>query len=107
MDIDRPADGEELPAHHHYYLYEISDWWCDNCQTVTDYCKELNDYGQEVPLPPLFKESADTTLVCPHRDLSVCDFCAGRYIEIVEVVGAHYWVSHPDERDQLLGIIRD
>lgn len=99
--MDTEPSGELEQSHHHRYDRERADWWCDNCRTVTDFCKELNDFGQEVPIPLGFHEQADTSLVCPHRDLGVCKFCAGRYIEIVEVVGAHFWVSHPEERDIL------
>lgn len=96
--MDTESGIERPLSHHHRYDYELADWWCDNCRTVTDFCKELNDFGQEVPMPNGFSENVNTSLVCPHRDLSVCDFCAGRYAEIVEVIGAHYWVSDAEER---------
>lgn len=41
--------------------------------------------------PPGWHEQADGSLVCPHRDLSVCPACAQRP-EAVEVVGAHFWL---------------
>lgn len=40
-----------METHQHYFDYEIKDWWCGNCENVTDYCIELNDFGQEVPNP--------------------------------------------------------
>lgn len=27
-------------THSHYYDSVISDWWCRDCDTVTDYCTE-------------------------------------------------------------------
>lgn len=96
--MDTEPGREPLLSHHHSFREDLNDMWCHNCQTVTDFCKELNDFGQEVPLPAGFREGVDSSLACPHRDLSVCDFCAGRYAEIVEVFGAHFWVSHPEER---------
>lgn len=25
-------------SHHHTYHADIADWWCEDCDTVTDYC---------------------------------------------------------------------
>lgn len=44
--------------------------------------------------PSTWRTNADGSLVCPHRDLSVCAECA-RHPEVIEVYGAHYW--DPDE----------
>ena len=27
--------------HRHEYRDEIADWWCEDCQTVTDYCHQI------------------------------------------------------------------
>lgn len=42
-------DYEEEPQHRHGYRPDISDWWCYDCDTVTDFCKQLNDFSQDVP----------------------------------------------------------
>lgn len=50
-------------------------------------------------LPPKgWHEQADGTLVCPHRDLSVCPSCADAHEACVEVVGAHFWLPDADDR---------
>lgn len=97
FDLNR----EREPKHRHFYSPEAKDWWCENCQCVTDYCKQYYDVGQEVPLPLGFREGVDQAIACPHRDLSVCDDCAGRYAELVDVFGTFYWVSNPADRDML------
>jgi hypothetical protein len=33
-------------THHHRYRSDISDWWCDDCDTVTDFCTELGGPGK-------------------------------------------------------------
>lgn len=33
-------------SHHHHYRSDISDWWCDDCDTVTDFCTELGGPGK-------------------------------------------------------------
>lgn len=30
--------------HVHTYRADISDWWCVDCDTVTDYCQQLNPF---------------------------------------------------------------
>lgn len=40
-------------------------------------------------------------LACPHRDLSVCDTCDHATPEAVEVVGAHFWIADPADREAL------
>jgi len=52
--------------------------------------------------PPGFREGHMGDLACPHRDLSCCRDCVAAHAEIVDVVGAHYWVPDPHERRQLL-----
>ena len=42
------------------------------------------------------------TLICPHRDLSVCPSCAESTPECVEVYGSHYWIADPDERAAMI-----
>ena len=53
---------------------------------------------------PTFRTNADGTAVCAHRDLSVCDECA-KDEAIVEVVGAHYYVPNPADRDELRSML--
>ena len=43
--IDDPED-EPLRTHHYTYRADINDWWCDTEGTVSDFCVELNDFGQ-------------------------------------------------------------
>lgn len=59
-----------------------------------NYADYISDEG------PVFRENADQTLVCSHRDLSVCPECA-KTPEIVEVVGAHYWDPTGEIREAL------
>jgi hypothetical protein len=33
-------------AHHHRYRSDLADWWCDDCDTVTDFCTELGGPGK-------------------------------------------------------------
>lgn len=35
-------DVPESPAHRHYFRADIADWWCEACDTVTDYCQQIN-----------------------------------------------------------------
>jgi hypothetical protein len=30
------------PKHAHAYRADIADWWCDDCETVTDFCQQIN-----------------------------------------------------------------
>jgi hypothetical protein len=43
-----PDDMEQDPIHSHRHSYrtDINDWWCYDCDTVTDFCVEYNDFGQ-------------------------------------------------------------
>ncbi len=43
--------------------------------------------------PHGFGTQADGSLVCPHRDRSVCDLCARTYPEITQVSGASFWLA--------------
>jgi hypothetical protein len=52
-------------------------------------------------LPRGFRRGHDDSLACPHRDVSCCDACALKHPEIVDVVGAHFWVPDPSERAKL------
>ena len=42
------SGGGAAPAvpseHRRRYRSDISDWWCDDCETVTDFCQELNPH---------------------------------------------------------------
>lgn len=40
--------------------------------------------------PAWWRTNADGSLVCPHRDLSVCLACS-TLPGVTEVAGAHYW----------------
>jgi len=52
-------------------------------------------------LPRGFRRGHDDSLACPHRDVSCCDACAAKHVEIVDVVGAHFWIPDPAERAKL------
>lgn len=51
---------------------------------------------------PRYRHNADGSVVCPHRDLSVCAVCAAADPTLVDVYGAHFEVPDPAERDALL-----
>jgi hypothetical protein len=53
-------------------------------------------------LPPGFDEQANGELVCPHRSMSCCDDCVATWApNVVEVEGAHFWLSDPADRAAL------
>lgn len=54
------------------------------------------------PIPWHYRENADGTAVCPHRDLSVCPSCAATDERLVEVAGAHFLIDDPAIRAELL-----
>lgn len=29
-------------THAHHYRPDVSDWWCSDCETVTDFCAQTN-----------------------------------------------------------------
>lgn len=61
------------------------------------------------PNPPKhWHEQADGSLVCPHRDLSVCPDCAASHVEAVDVFGQHFWIADPADRDAFaeIGAVR-
>jgi len=73
--------------------------------STPDPSKHLDDAHREMILNSLkFRSNADGTAVCAHRDLSVCDECA-KDESIVEVVGAHYHVPNPADRDELRSML--
>lgn len=37
-------NDDSVTDHKHYYDPTISDWWCRECDTVTDYCQQLNPF---------------------------------------------------------------
>ena len=39
--MNTDADWPTL-THTHHYRDDIADWWCDECDTVTDYCQQIN-----------------------------------------------------------------
>ena len=47
--------------------------------------------------PSRWRTNADDSLVCPHRDGSVCHACADNP-DIVDVFGAHFHLPDPAER---------
>lgn len=49
-----PPEGMEVDPtkpHKHGYRWDLNDWWCFDCDTVTDFCSYLNDQDPE-PIPP-------------------------------------------------------
>ena len=43
MCLDQWNDVVAIMAdHHHFYRFHVSDWWCRECDTVTDYCTQQN-----------------------------------------------------------------
>lgn len=45
------------------------------------------------------------SLICKHRDLSCCPTCADAHEEVVEVIGAHYWIADKAERDEYAELV--
>lgn len=38
-----PGSGHShQPKHSHTYRSDLSDWWCVDCDTVTDHCQQIN-----------------------------------------------------------------
>ena len=60
------------------------------------------------PNPPRnWHEQRDGALVCPHRDLSVCDRCADETPEAVECYGVHFWIGSPEERAEFAALAEE
>lgn len=57
-------------------------------------------------LPDGWHEAKDGALVCPHRDLSVCEACARAHAEVVDVGGVHFWVSDPARRAEIAEVAK-
>lgn len=34
-------------THRHEYRTDLADWWCHDCETVTDYCQDLNPFDDD------------------------------------------------------------
>lgn len=30
------------PEHRHEYRADLADWWCHDCQSITDHCEQMN-----------------------------------------------------------------
>lgn len=56
--------------------------------------------------PKGFREGHDSSLACPHRDISCCPQCALQHEEIVNVYGRHYWIADKKDRDDLIAQIQ-
>ena len=52
-------------------------------------------------LPKGYRRGHDDSIACPHRDVSCCEACALRHVEIVEAAGNHYWIADKAEREAL------
>ncbi len=57
--------------------------------------------------PTGWKPGAMGSIVCPHRDLSVCSACASAYPEVVNVYEEFYWIADETERAELQLSITD
>lgn len=49
-------------------------------------------------MPRGFRKGHDGSIACPHRDKSCCNDCAKAHEEIVDIVGAHFWIANPVDR---------
>lgn len=56
-------------------------------------------------LPRGWHRQKDETIVCPHRDLSVCQACAAANREAVEIDSRHYWMRSEAEHAETMGAI--
>jgi hypothetical protein len=48
--------------------------------------------------PARWNTNADGSLVCPHRDLSVCPSCLAAHDTVIDVFGAAYYTPDPVDR---------
>jgi hypothetical protein len=45
-----PECGEPIdycPGHESHvftYRFDVSDWWCEQCDTVSDFCQQINPH---------------------------------------------------------------
>jgi hypothetical protein len=53
-----------------------------------------------------FHQQADGSLVCPHRDLSVCRACMAADPNLLDIVGAVFLVPLGEVRDAFLADVR-
>lgn len=111
LDTAGGTERYSLVCERHGHLITDSDkrrLW-RHAQVPSDWCEACRDEqdGTDLPIrPPAgFHEQADRTLVCPHRDLSVCGACAASSPAIMEGMGAHYWVPNAGDRTELRAVI--
>jgi hypothetical protein len=71
----------------------------DNCPS----CGTARRIGG--PTVVTFRTNADGSLVCPHRDLSVCPACLAQFPDLMDVFGAVYLVTDPAERAELAALV--
>ena len=65
-----------------------------------------NLVGPAMALPPRgFREDASGAITCPHRDMTCCPACAAAHPQILDVLGAHFWVASETERAALVAEI--
>lgn len=58
-------------------------------------------------MPKGFRIGHQGDLACPHRDITCCESCIANNPEIVDVLGAAYWISDPVEREAFKAEVRE
>ncbi len=51
--------------------------------------------------PAGYRLDPDGAVACPHRDCSCCPECEAAHVEILDLLGRHFWISDPRERAEL------
>lgn len=44
MQYMRVRAAMDHPEHRHYFRPDLADMWCEQCETVTDYCQQINPW---------------------------------------------------------------
>lgn len=56
-------------------------------------------------LPKGYRRGHDGSIACKHRDMFCCKECAAKHVEMVDVMGQHYWIPDEGERASMLAML--